>query len=341
MLHGYKIHQDKLGENAKLGLCFYLLDREGIVIKEDGFNENVKMLMASTSKVAIALLVLKRIYADNQFELKTKITINNNEFSPGPPSNTLDRYFFIPRTITLSKTVDELLSLMLSESDNTATDVLLNLVGGSSAVNDLMQELHIDGYNLSRSFKQLLADYSEVSVEKHFTNILKILYKSFSVYSMRPNEENFFLSERDTCTAKCMADLLKLIIQSQKGNSWLGKAARTICEKMEHCKTGPNMIKKGISQCDLPYDQFGHKTGGLGGIRNDAAFIHLKSGEWAILSIYTCQSPLLLKERDQIIADLTTSILKKHLPLLENKVQKHASLKRSNKRLCPRFCNIL
>ena len=307
--------EKKLGEKAKLAVSLYLLDEKGLITLEEGYKAEVMMPMASTKKVAIALSILKKIYDDRELSLTTNITINNTDFSPGRPTNTLDRYYFRPWSVETTRTVDELLTYMLTESDNTSTDVLLGLAGGPDKVNELISELNIEDHHLSFTSKKLLADYFKVPEEKSISSILQILYEFISAYSVRPTENCLVESEEDACTAKMMTDLLKLLVSQDEKENWIGKAANVLLEKMRQCKTGETLIKKGAIEFFPRPTNFGSKQGGLGGIRNDTAFIQFEEGHWAILSIHTCQSNLSLKERDKIISDLAKEILVTHCNL--------------------------
>jgi hypothetical protein len=113
-----------------------------------------------------------------------------------------------------------------------------------------------------------------------------------------------------------------LIKESRNDDStWLTKAAKLICVKMEQCETGLDLIRKGTSNYSSHIKTIGDKTGSIGGILNDAAFIQFDNDQWMILSIYTCLSPFERSARMAIIADLTQNILTRNLDyqLQENK----------------------
>ena len=85
-------------------------------------------------------------------------------------------------------------------------------------------------------------------------------------------------------------------------DGWLPMAAKEICEMMKLCQTGVNRIKKAASSfSDVEF--VGNKTGGLGGIANDTAFIRFDDNHCAILTIFTAYSPLSLAERENVIAE--------------------------------------
>jgi beta-lactamase class A len=312
----FRASEQKLGEGAKLGVKFYLLGSDGSTLTESDYHSDVMLPMASTKKIAIALAVLKRVFEVKDVNLDTVINIINSQFSAGRPTNTLDRYFFVPWEVTDKRTVNQLLTYMLTESDNSSTDVLLELAGGIDKVNQLMQDLNLFKHNLSFSSKTLLANYFGTTTDKSFYNICKTLHEFLSAYSLRPTEASMVQSESDACTPKMIADLLKLMVfEKTKEGSWIGKAVDVIFDKMEHCLTGNTVIKEGAKDF-LPYAKsFGSKQGGLGGIRNDSAFLHLNDGRWVILSIHTCLSSLPLASRDAVIADLSKSLLIKYCDL--------------------------
>lgn len=307
----YNSFQGRLGNDARLGISFSLLDAEGKIIKQDGFNNKIKMPMASTMKVAIALLICKKVFDEKSMRLDDKIKITNADFSPGPPWNPLDRYFFTPWKVEDEKTVDELITIMLRDSDNTATDILLGLAGGPQAVNNLMSSMGLDGYCLSSTTKKLLSDYYGFNSEKSFFNILSVCREFLSGFKMRPTEKSIFTNDHDVCTPEFMSNLLTLLVSESKKEeaTWLAKAAKLICSKMEGCKTGVDLIRKGAAGYSSHIRLIGDKTGSLGGVLNDAAFILFDNNQWMILSIYTCLSPVEISARRAVIADLAGEIV--------------------------------
>lgn len=311
----FKKSEQQLGNNNKamLGCQFYLLNAEGNILSECNYKSDVYFPMASTKKVAIALAVLRDVFQKKTLALNTQIAISNADFSPGRPTNSLDRYFFMPWEITDTKTIDELITYMLTESDNSSTDILLNLVGGVDTVNDLMKTLKLPEHNLSWSSTTLLSNYFNTPTTKTFTNIWNVACELATAFSLRPTEENMVHTQSDACTPQMMANLLKCMIQEMANpESWVGQAAKVIFAKMEKCLTGDTAIKAGVQAFWQNTQAFGSKQGGLGGIKNDSAFLHLKNGKWVILSIHTCLSDLSLDKRDIIVRELAKDILESY-----------------------------
>lgn len=265
--------------------------------------------MASTKKIVVALAVLKAIFKDEQFSLDTQIKIKDEQFCAGMPTNELDRYFFAPWYVTKTNTIDELLSYIFTDSDNTSTDVLIDLIGGTDKINEFAQSLNLSGHKLSFSTKQLLANYFGLTTERTFANIGRALWELPTAFSLRPTEQSMVFSEEDVCTPQMIADLLKLLIQNANEENWLSKATKVLFSKMEGCVIGGTLIKKGAEDLMPNIKAFDAKQGGLGGIRNDTAFIHFEDGRWAIISIHTCLSDRDLASRDEIIAKIANKFL--------------------------------
>lgn len=309
------VFEKRLGDGAKLAYSFCLLEPNGKIIKKEGFRHTENMPMASIMKVPVALLVLQKVFLTKDFSLTDLVKIKNTDFTPGPPWNTLDRYFFIPWEIEETRTIDELLTLMLRESDNTATDKLLGLVGGVDAVNDLMRSLHLEGYSLHSTTRQLLSNYFEFNPLKTPSNILSVGWELLSGFTMRATEKSLFIQNNDVCTPDFMVNLMTMLTQALHGEgpSWLGAAAKILFDKMQQCVTGLDMVRKSANPYGSHIKRIGDKTGSIGGIVNDAAFIQFDNEEWMILSIHTCFSPLEKAARTAVIADLAADLLEKNL----------------------------
>ncbi len=297
--------EKQLGQGAKLGVSMYLLGHDGRVIAQEGYESDRTLPMASTKKIAIALLVFKRILVENKFNLSDEIIFNDCDFVPGPPTNPLDQYFFNLSSDypTQIRTIEELLILMLTKSDNSASDKLLNLVGGPVAVNAFISELGISGYNITRTSRQLLGDYYGITPEKSSNNCKLFLHELAIAYTIHKTEDVMFSAGEDCCTPQAMSQLICLLYSAstKADNLWVSVAANHICEIMKMCKTGVNRIRKGVSTLsDVEY--IGNKTGSLGGIANDTAFIQFQDKQCAIVTIYTYLSPLSLEEREGVMA---------------------------------------
>ena len=96
--------------------------------------------MQSVYKLPIGMAVLYQV-DQGTLKLDQKVTVRPSEFvGIGQASPLRDRN---PRGFELS--LGEILRYAVSESDGTASDVLLRVAGGAGAVQKYLQELGIDG----------------------------------------------------------------------------------------------------------------------------------------------------------------------------------------------------
>ncbi|HEX6315297.1 MAG TPA: serine hydrolase, partial [Gemmatimonadaceae bacterium] len=128
----------------------------GIIHIESGrelfVNGSEPFPMASTFKVPVAVELLARVQAGT-VRLDSMITLQPADLHPG--SGTLTGLFNDPG---VSLSVHNLLELMLLISDNSATDIVLKVAGGASAVNARLATLGINGISVDRPTIHLIAD---------------------------------------------------------------------------------------------------------------------------------------------------------------------------------------
>ncbi|HTK27543.1 MAG TPA: serine hydrolase, partial [Pyrinomonadaceae bacterium] len=94
-----------------------------------GLNADQHFPMQSVYKLPISMAVMQQVEA-GKLNLDEKVGVSKSDFvSPGQYSPIRDKY---PNGIELS--VKDLIQYAVSESDGTASDVLMNLAGGASKV---------------------------------------------------------------------------------------------------------------------------------------------------------------------------------------------------------------
>lgn len=109
--------------------------------------------MASVTKLPLAVHVLREVER-GRIALDDRVEITASQMSPGR-SPIRDAH---PRGGRLS--VEELLRLAVSESDNTANDALQRLVGGPAAVTRGLEAMGIRGIRVDRPYTRLGAEVS-------------------------------------------------------------------------------------------------------------------------------------------------------------------------------------
>jgi beta-lactamase class A len=170
-------------------------------------------------------------------------------------------------------TAGELLELMIVESDNTACDAILKLVGGPPVVERRMRTLGFDTVNVNRSEGDINFEMTGVAhppPEAEWTLDLQYrLISEVTPEALREARARYTTSDpRDTTTPDDMARLLGRL---QLGNLLPPQATTLLLELMARSKTGPRRLK-----ALLPPDAIvAHKTGTTHVVINDVGIITL------------------------------------------------------------------
>jgi len=254
--------------DATVGYAAMNLDT-GKVIRERG---DERFPMASVFKLPIAIALLQRVDKGEVF-LTKEVTITPDQFSLGR-SPLRDSANGKPVTVTIGR----LLELMLGDSDNTAGDYLLGLVGGGAAVTKRMRELGIDGIRVDRPERETIEDLRKPAGPARYAK-----------------------DPRDTATPDGM---LTLLVKLQRGQAGLSAESREIALRiMTETDTGANRIRAGIPKDAI----LAHKTGTMPGTLNDAGII---DGKIAI-AIFTKGAVKSTEEdREKVVAEIARKVLK-------------------------------
>jgi beta-lactamase class A len=251
--------------------------------------------MASTYKVPVAVRLLGMV-DDGELALDRRVDIGVDEYSPG--SGMLAKLLDDPG---LSVSIHNLLEIMLLISDNTATDRLLETVGGGAAVTKHMEEIGVDGVRVDRPTIRLIGDWLGVedmpSASGRRWEDYEALVDALPEGEREQAQRAFELDPRDTATPRGMATLLEKI--------WRGDVLRTasrelLIDIMERCETGEARLK-GL----LPANTVvAHKTGSIGRTTNDVGVITLPDDAGHVVVVaFVKNSELDGPERERAIAE--------------------------------------
>ena len=251
--------------------------------------------MASTYKVPIAVRLL-RMVDGRQLALEQRIDISMEEYSPG--SGMLAKLLDDPG---LSVSVHNLLEIMLLISDNTATDRLLDAVGGGEAVTADMQVIGVDDLRVDRSTIELIGDWLGVE------NLPSAAGKRWDDYVQligdMPEEEReraaraFETDPRDTSTPRGMATLLAKV---WGGGAMSATSSALLIDIMERCETGENRLKGLLPEGTV----VAHKTGTIGRTTNDVGIVTLPNNAGHVIMVaFVKDSDLEVPERERAIAE--------------------------------------
>lgn len=263
-------------------------------------NKDMPFPMASTFKAPVAVQLLHRV-DQGRLKLSRRVELNPWDLSPG--SGTLSHLFDDPG-VALS--VRNLLELMLLISDNTASDVCLNLAGGGERVTERMRELGVEGVRVDRSTLRLIADYVGVKSlppeKERGPKTFGALAATVSEEERKAASEAFDKDPRDTATPAGMAKLLELI---WKGEALSKESTELLIDIMTRCETGEERLKGLLPKGTV----VAHKTGTIGGTTNDVGVITLPHDKGRVVVVaFVKESKRPVEDRERAIAEVARAV---------------------------------
>ena len=225
----------------------------------------------SAYKFPIAILVLRQIDSGT-LKLDQRITITPKDF-------VSDREFTIRRQYPQGAelTIRELLRFMISESDGTACDVLLRLIGGPEAATKSLSELGIENFIIARYEKEMFENpgvrYENRTTPEEAVNILRLLQ-----------------------TGKILSDANRDLLLDLMINS----------------RPGPKRLKGLLP----PGTVVAHKTGtsatinGITSATNDIGIITLPDGTHLAIAVFVSDTRANLLTREGVIAKIAEAAWK-------------------------------
>jgi beta-lactamase class A len=252
---------------ANVGVAFAIPETNDFVSVE--FNR--RFPMESVFKLPLALFVLQQIER-GELSFEQNVRIDPKDFVSSGDYSIRKQY---PGGGELS--VRELLRFMIVESDGTACDVLLRLVGGPQKLTQFLREMAIEDMVISNYEKDLLANAS--------------------------------LASANWTTPDAMIALLKLLVDGRT----LSESSRAVLlDMMKNSRPGSNRIKRGVPAGT----NVAHKTGtgspasGLVSTVNDVGIVQLPDGRHLLIAIYISDAKVKLENSEEVIAKLTEAAWK-------------------------------
>ncbi len=225
--------------------------------------------MASVFKIPILSTVGKQL-KEGKLSLDDRIELKEEYKSAG--SGILP-YF----EAGISPTVRDLLTLMIIISDNTATDMTVDLLGGPQVVEDYMHELGLDSIYFKMNCKQLLKSLFPPEIQElPLPEIQKWASENDIVRDGAAFSRG---SDNDVSTASDMTKLVQMLFTGEIVEGEIRDELLNIMLKQQFNVRLPRF---------LPYNiPFAHKTGTIGGIRNDSGVMYLGDDNHVIVTLFT------------------------------------------------------
>ncbi|MEO5578238.1 MAG: class A beta-lactamase [Sphingomicrobium sp.] len=247
--------------------------------------------MASVVKIAVAAAYLSEVDAGHR-SLAKSITLDESIRSG---SDGIGKLMPHPG-VTLSAA--NLIELMLTVSDNTATDMLIADLGGTRVVQGWLDRNRVVGVRIDREIARLVLDNLGLPTLPGKT-AAQTLWASdpLTIEARAVAVASFDVDPRDTASPLAIA---RFLARLDKGEM-LKSASRTfLFDVMARCRTGADRIPAGVPSGTL----VAHKTGTLAGISNDVGIVTLPDKRKMAIAVFTrgiAEGPA----RAKVIADAT------------------------------------
>ena len=223
--------------------------------------------MASVFKIPILAVACQQLAA-NELSLEQRVTLADADKSTG--SGILP-YF----ESGLCPSFRDLLTLMIIISDNTATDMVVELLGGPAVIEASMRRLGLPEISFKLCCKDLLrllvpADVAALpSDQRRQWSLKNDILRDSLPFSRGP--------DNNVSTANAMNALLDRL---------LGDVFPAEIRAFALATLGKQQIKSRLPRFLPMGTRVAHKTGTLGGIRNDCGIISLGDKSHLILSLF-------------------------------------------------------
>jgi beta-lactamase class A len=259
-----QIAQIAEGSHGRIGVAAIDLSTGNYV----GVLGDQRFPMASTSKVAIAATFLEGV-EQGRWSLASEFPLllpqRSAPFSSArAPVSEGQRFPAI-----------DLIEMMITRSNNSATDALLRVVGGPAKVNDWVRRHGIKEFSLDRDIATLVRDDGEFNPANH-------------------------IDLRDSATPKAMVQLLSGLYQ---GKFLSDESRRVLLGAMSRTVTGKRRIPA-LMPAEV---RVSHKTGSLNNTSSDVGILETPDGRAVAVAIYVTGQGTRL-ERESRIAQIARAL---------------------------------
>ncbi|HKT30293.1 class A beta-lactamase [Dyella sp.] len=257
--------------------------------------------MMSVFKAPVAATVLAQIDAGH-LSLAQKVRIARADVVGGSAVPSIGAHF---RGDSMTFTVNELLTAAISESDNTAADALVRLVGGPKAVTAF---LHAHGIDSMR------VDMDEADVDRIFDGIAHgdqipaDETAQQSLARLRRGYRDYLNDPRNRTTPDAAAEFLQRLWKGQL----LSTSSTQHLLQLMYKQTIPSRLRAGLPEGVRLADKCGTSVSfeGETAAYNDIGIMTWPNGYTVIVAAFLTGSRANKVERDAIYADIARSVAK-------------------------------
>lgn len=253
-------------------------------------------LLCSTYKIPIALTLLQMV-DQGLVHLNDLIPITEYDLRPGSGSFLWELDYGAP--VQLS--VLNLLKLMMQYSCNSSTDIILNLIGGTSAVKRFLHDLNIENLHIDSSTLEAIADWDGVTDLPENGKLKLSEYQQLSS-TVDPklreiHRAKSIQDQKNKGSPNSMINLLQKFLSHEIVSPPL---IDLLLKIMQRCKTAPHRMMSRLPKNII----VSRKTGTLTGFVNEVAVIQMPFNlGHLILGVYISGSNQTIDICENIIAE--------------------------------------
>ena len=278
-----------------------LVGRLGVAAQElsSGLNVSINgdetFCMASAYKVAIASKVMDLV-DKGELSLDQMVDVPQDMYVAGEVA-IAERFPHPGVQFSLAN----LIYPMITESDNTATDVCMGLAGGPAAVTENLRRLGITDFRVDRTVREILMDFYGLPAVTPEAVVEAISNNPALVPAQVDPNPDFEADPRDHTTPNAY---LKLLLAIDGGTAMSAESRKFLLGVMSRTRTGAGRLR-GMLPKGTPV---AHKTGTVGGVANDVGYITLPDGRRFAIAVFTNSSETPASDRERAIAEIARSL---------------------------------
>lgn len=187
-MESLKLELDKIIENSKekIALLIKNIDDNQIMYN---CNNNIKTISASLIKIPIMLSVFEKI-KNNEISFDTKIYVKNDNILDDTEEFKNEEDFY---------TIEELVNWMITISDNTSTNILIDYLSFEYINNYIFNKLQLSNTILERKmldYNKIREGYNNYTNQNDMLKIFEMIYKNKILNKELCNKAIKILSEQ-------------------------------------------------------------------------------------------------------------------------------------------------
>ena len=236
--------------------------------EEINLNPDLIFPTASVFKVPVMVEVFKQSHA-GKFSLDDRLELRSED-------KTLTTGVLLHLQEGLKPSIRDLMMLMTIVSDNTATSMLMNLVGADN-VTQTMHALGLKTISVKMTVHEMFLHAFGIPAQKNVT--VKQLAERASKVQMDYDSLTFSRTpENNVSSARDMTSLMEKIFNGEIVDK---EACKEMLEILGYQQFNSRIPKY------LPWRTVHHKTGTMRGLRNDSGIIFCNSDSHVAFTVYT------------------------------------------------------